>query len=125
MITSNIRLLGQVFSGNIAAQDSLTGPVGIVQIFTGVVSDNTVDVGARLLQLLSLFGLISIALGFTNLLPIPPLDGNQLLLTAVEAVRGKRLSEKVQNVVTITGVVLILGLAVMVLFFDISRLIGG
>lgn len=125
MITSNIRLLGQVFSGDIAAQDSLTGPVGIVQIFTGVVSDNTVDVGARLLQLLSLFGLISIALGFTNLLPIPPLDGNQLLLTAVEAVRGKRLSEKVQNVVTITGVVLILGLAVMVLFFDISRLIGG
>lgn len=125
MVTSNVRLLGEMFSGGISARDSLTGPVGIVQIFTGVVTNTTIDIGARLLQLLSLFGLISIALGFTNLLPIPPLDGNQLLLTAVEAVRGKRLSEKVQNIVTISGVVVILGLAAMALFFDISRILGG
>lgn len=114
-------ILGQVFQGKVRAQDSFTGPIGIVSMFSGVITSKF-DLGLKLLQLLNLFAVISLALGSTNLLPIPPLDGGQLLILAIEAIRKKRLSMKAQTVVTLIGVGFVLLLAFMAFTFDIQRI---
>ena len=58
-----------------------------------------------------------------NLLPVPVLDGGHLAFYAVEAVRGKPLSEQVQNAFLWTGVMLLVSLMVFTLFLDIPRII--
>lgn len=116
-------ILGQVFTGKVAAQDSLTGPVGIVTIFSDVVTSGY-NFQVIIIQLASLFAMISLALGIGNLLPIVPLDGGQLLLLLLETIRGKRLSEKAQNIVTMAGVIFVLALAVLALTFDLGRIFG-
>jgi regulator of sigma E protease len=78
----------------------------------------------KVYSLLSMFGLISVNLAFMNLLPIPPLDGNHLLLTGIEAIRGKRLSPRVQTAISLVGFALLIGLAVLVVVFDVMRLTG-
>lgn len=115
-------IFGRIFQGKVAAQDALTGPVGIVDVFSGVVANNSFDFGAKAIQILNLFAAISLALGATNLLPIPPLDGGQLLILLIEKIRGKRLGIKAQTVVTIIGIVFVLSLTVLALGFDIHRI---
>ena len=56
-----------------------------------------------------------------NLLPLPVLDGGQLVLLGVEAVRGKPLPEKVENYVFTIGAILIGMLMIFAVFNDISR----
>jgi len=68
--------------------------------------------------------LISLALGFMNLLPIPILDGGQVVMQAIEWLKGSPLSERVYAIgqqLGIAMVVLLLGLA---LYNDISRQFG-
>ena len=115
--------LVQLIAGKLAPQDALAGPVGIVTMISGVVTDTKVSVADKVVELLQLFALISLSIGFTNLLPIPLLDGNQLLLLIVEGIRGKRLSYKAQSLISVIGVILLLGLFGMALFFDLSRLL--
>lgn len=121
-VKGTFKILGQVFTGQVKASETLTGPVGIVDMFSGVVTAK-VNIGFKLAQVLRLFAVISLALGVTNLLPIAPLDGGGILLLLLEKIRGKRLSIKAQSAVTIAGVVFILALAVMALGFDIKRII--
>lgn len=89
-----------------------------------VVKNESVDIGVRLGQLAMLFGLISVAVGFTNLLPIPPLDGNHLVILGVEGVLRKNLPERLKTAISYIGFALIIGLAVFVIYLDVSRLIG-
>ena len=65
---------------------------------------------------------ISLNLGLLNLLPIPVLDGGHLLFYLVEWVRGKPLSERVQALGMQIGISLVVGLMLLALFNDISRL---
>ncbi len=58
----------------------------------------------KVYQLLWMFALISVSLGFMNLLPIPPLDGHHLVLIGVEAIRRKRLEPQVQTVIGVIGI---------------------
>lgn len=121
-LKGTVRILGQVFAGRVSASDTLTGPVGIVDMFSGVVTADY-QIGLKVQQMFRMFAIISLALGVSNLLPIPPLDGGQILLLALEKLRGKRLSLKAQNVVTIAGVVFVLALAVFALGFDVTRIV--
>ncbi|MNC79612.1 Metalloprotease MmpA [compost metagenome] len=57
-----------------------------------------------------------------NLLPIPVLDGGHLLFYLVEWVRGRPLSERVQAIGVQIGISLVVGLMLLALFNDISRL---
>lgn len=67
--------------------------------------------------------LLSISIGFFNLLPIPPLDGGQMLIAFLEMLRGgKRLPLKLQLVIFQTGFFLLITLFVSVLFLDVKRL---
>ncbi len=71
---------------------------------------------------LELLALISINLAILNLLPIPVLDGGQILLLCAEKVRGKPLPDRVLVYVQVVGLLLILALMVLAFFNDIVRL---
>jgi regulator of sigma E protease len=72
---------------------------------------------------LHILGLISVNLAILNLLPIPVLDGGQILLLTAEKLRGKPLPERVVGYLQLVGLVLILGLIVLAFKNDITRIL--
>ena len=99
--------------GDLGTQN-LSGPIGIVQM-----AGDTAKAGLK--PFLYLIALLSISLGVLNLLPIPALDGGQLTLLGVEAIRGSPLPDKVENFVYATGTVMIIFLMVFAVFNDVAR----
>jgi len=69
--------------------------------------------------ILRYMALISIALGITNLFPIPPLDGGRILFVLVEMVRGKPLSARLEEMMLMVGVAFLLSIGVLVIINDI------
>lgn len=97
----------------------LTGPIGIAQI-TGEVA----EVGIS--PFFELVAIISISLGLINILPIPALDGGRLMFVMIEwARRGRRISPQREGLVHVIGFAILIGLIVVVSFFDISRILSG
>ncbi|HHU54148.1 MAG TPA: RIP metalloprotease RseP [Clostridiaceae bacterium] len=121
IVKSTIRGIIMIIDGSMKFSEGVTGPVGIVKMFGDVVQESP-NVSLMIQQLLFYFILISVAIGFTNLLPIPPLDGHHLLILAIEGIRGKDLPEKFKHVVTAIGMVLILILAGLVIYFDLRKI---
>lgn len=78
-----------------------------------------------MLSFFTFMAVISINLGILNLLPIPILDGGHMLFLAIEAVRGKPLSNKAIAVAQKIGMALIVFLMVFAFYNDIMRLITG
>ena len=62
---------------------------------------------------------ISVALGFTNLLPIPALDGGRISFVLIEAVRGRRVEPEREGMVHLVGMLFLLGLMVLIIIQDI------
>ncbi len=116
------KAFGQMFSGERSVREGgVAGPIGIVQIIGQVVRD------AGFLGLLPLLMVISLNLGIFNLLPIPMLDGGQIAVLGIEAVLamfGLTLSMAIKEKIQLTGLALILLLMIVVMYLDISRLIG-
>lgn len=123
IIRSNIAGIGMIFSGQLGLRDSLAGPIGIVSIVSETVQQST-TFRQVIEYVLMLFGLISVAVGFFNLLPIPPLDGGHLLFAALEGIKRKPLSDRFKHVATSIGLVIFLMLFVLVIYLDASRLLG-
>ncbi|MFL2699208.1 MAG: RIP metalloprotease RseP [Gammaproteobacteria bacterium] len=90
-----IQFIGKMLSGNMGT-DNLSGPIGIAKM-----AGETAQAG--FLPFMYLMALLSISLGVLNLLPIPALDGGQLTLLGVEAIRGSPLPDKIENFVYATG----------------------
>lgn len=98
------------------------GPVGIAAM-TGDVVQKTLDRGS--LELLILYlALLSTALGITNLLPLPALDGGRILFIAVEAIRGKRIEPEREGMVHLIGFGLLLLLVGLLTIKEIGQLIN-
>lgn len=93
--------------------DQLSGPIRIAQV-SGVVASN-----GGLLALINLAAILSVSIGLMNLLPVPMLDGGHLMFYAVEAVRGKPLSERAQELGFRMGLGLVLMLMLFVTWNDI------
>lgn len=94
--------------------DDLSGPVGIVRSLSSIGERSAVGAYVWVAQL-------SIMLGFFNLLPIPALDGARLAFLAVGAVRGREVEPRLEAVVHGVGFLLLLGLMVVVSYFDLVR----
>jgi len=109
--------LGALFAGNVSPRE-LGGPL---MIGTAVVE--AADVG--LMPLLGLTAFISINLAVINLLPLPVLDGGQIVLLCAEKIRGKPLPDRVVGYLQLLGLFLILALIVLAFSNDIGRLLGG
>ena len=75
--------------------------------------------------LLRFMALISINLGIVNLLPIPILDGGHIMLCGIEKLRGRPLSEKITNGLTVTGLVIVVGLMIFSNANDLVNFFGG
>ena len=113
IVVINIKAFGQMFSGNIDPRKSMSGPIGIAQIFG---SNFNWDKFWRLT------GLISMVLAFMNLLPIPALDGGHALFISVELLTGYKPSEKFLEYSTRFGVIILLTLMGFVIINDIYKL---
>lgn len=72
--------------------------------------------------LLHIVGVISASLALFNILPIIPLDGGHLLIFAVEKIRGKALSQKMDEIIVKMGMSLIITLALFVFYVDFERI---
>jgi regulator of sigma E protease len=94
---------------------SLAGPVGIYTIV-----GDAAEYG--ILNLMYLNALISINVGFINLLPIPAFDGGRLLFLIIEKIKGKPVDPKVENIVHTIGFIFLMILMVLVTFNDIIRI---
>ena len=121
-IRLSIDALAQAFAGKVAAYDVVSGPVGIASVVSEVVDAPKTDNSEKIEMLLILAGGISTGLAFTNLLPIPGLDGNAIVLTVVEMIRGKKLSRKAEQVINVIGFVMIVALVLFALVSDVIRL---
>ena len=93
------------------------GPVGIGQI-AGAQLEESIRLRG-LYPILQLAGLLSIALGITNLLPLPALDGGRLLFILAEVIRGRRVDPKKETIVHLIGLALLLTLMVVLTLQDI------
>ena len=94
--------------------DDLAGPVGI----TSIVSQTS-----SMTDFVYLLSVISLSLGITNLIPIPPLDGGKLLLYVIEAIKRKPLKEETSLKIQMLGFSFIIGLSLFVLYNDVMKLI--
>jgi regulator of sigma E protease len=112
------QVFGQLFVHPAQASQQFSGPVGIAAAAGSSVRQGWV-------QYLSLIGLISLALGFFNVLPIPFLDGGRLLFICIEAVRRRRLDPMRQAVAIAVSFAVIILLVVFITINDINHLSGG
>ena len=116
------KAFGQMFSGERSIKEGgIAGPVGIVQIIAKMVRD------FGFAGLFPILMVISLNLGIFNLLPIPMLDGGQIAVLGIEGLLawfGMTLSMAVKEKIQLAGLAIILLLMVVVMYFDISRLIG-
>jgi regulator of sigma E protease len=114
VVDRTMAYIGGVFTGREAA-DQVGGPLRIAQI-SGQVA--TIGMAA----LIHLAAVLSISIGLLNLFPVPLLDGGHLLFYAVEAVRGRPLSERAQEMGFRIGLGLVLMLMVFATYNDILHL---
>jgi regulator of sigma E protease len=106
--------MGGVIVGREAA-DQLGGPIRIAQVSGQVAT-------AGFVALLHLAAVLSVSIGLLNLFPVPLLDGGHLLFYGIEAVRGRPLSERAQEVGFRIGLAIVLMLMIFATFNDIVHL---
>jgi regulator of sigma E protease len=114
MTRQTFSVLGKIFTRQLAAKSALSGPIEIAAL-----SGAAARSGFK--HLLQLMGLISISIAILNLLPIPVLDGGQIAILSVESLFRKDLSLQVKERINQVGVVLIVTLMVVVLWFDLVK----
>jgi regulator of sigma E protease len=114
VVDRTLSYIGGVIVGREAA-DQLGGPIRIAQISGQVASIGFV-------ALIHLAGVLSVSIGLLNLFPIPLLDGGHLLFYAIEATRGRPLSERAQEVGFRIGLAIVVMLMIFATFNDIVHL---
>lgn len=107
--------LGQVLTGKRTPKD-MRGPLGIAEASGDALLGGFISLIAFVAQ-------ISIAIGLMNLLPIPLLDGGHLFLYAIEAIRRKPLTEKMQTAVMWAGLCILMTIFAYTMLLDIPRII--
>lgn len=109
----------QIVRGDVSAEEARpVSPIGVSQI-GGQVIEESRDEGVAY-PFLGFTALISIALAVTNLLPIPGLDGGRILFVLIELLRGKPMEPEREGLVHIIGILFLLSLMVVVVFWDIT-----
>ena len=105
--------LKQLFTGKVAASDSLGSVISIGNTFPGVWDWE---------RFWTLTGIFSIILAFMNILPIPALDGGHALFTIYEMITGRKPGDKFMEYAQMVGMILLLGLMAYALGLDFWRL---
>jgi regulator of sigma E protease len=111
-----VRMLGRMVTGDVSIKN-ISGPINIAQ-FAGASAQRGLN------DFLSFLALISISLGILNLLPIPVLDGGQIVFQTVELLKGSPISERAQIVGQQVGIFALILLMSFAFYNDIARIIG-
>ena len=114
IIEITLNYVGGIITGKESA-DQLGGPIRIAQISGQVAS-------MGFFPLISLTALLSVSIGLINLFPIPMLDGGHLFFYAIEAIRKKPLSEKVQGIFFRIGLGFVVFLMIYATWNDLIQL---
>lgn len=114
LMVLSVKMIGKLLVGTVSVSN-LSGPVAIAEG-----AGATASYG--LVYFLGFLALISVNLGIINLVPLPVLDGGHLAFLAIEGVRGKPVSERVQEICYRIGGLLIFALMAIAISNDILRL---
>lgn len=117
MSVFSLKMLGRMVTGDVSWKN-LSGPITIADY-----AGQSAKLGV--VYYITFLALISVSIGVLNLLPIPVLDGGQLLYHMAELIKGSPISEKSLEIGQRLGVALLLGLTALALFNDIQRLVSG
>ncbi len=115
MIEMSLAYLGQIITGDRSAKE-LKGPLGIAELSGKAASKDFSTI-------IWFMALLSVNLGFVNILPIPPLDGGHLLFYALEGAQGRPVAEKFQEWGYKVGFAFIAGLMLFTIYNDIVQLV--
>lgn len=128
VLTTSVYALGRMITGQMSAEQ-LNGPLGIAQMSGQIAkagAEAAPDLGRKVLyagaNLIALAAVLSVGIGFMNLLPIPVLDGGHLLFYAYEAVARRPLAASVQAAGYRVGLALVLALMLFATWNDLQRL---
>ena len=113
----SLKMLGKMITGDISWKN-LSGPITIADY-----AGQSAKLGVT--AYLNFLALVSISIGVLNLLPVPVLDGGQLVYYVVEILKGSPVSERVMEVGQQIGLALLLGLTAFAFYNDIHRLLTG
>ncbi|MBV9510884.1 MAG: site-2 protease family protein, partial [Caulobacteraceae bacterium] len=127
VLDGTLETIWGIVTGQISPNE-LGGPIGIAQASHAVVASGAAagrNLGQKLegglVGLLGLCGVVSVGIGFMNLMPIPILDGGHLLFYAYEAVARRPLDAAVQALSYRVGLALLLGLMLFATTNDLQR----
>lgn len=113
MSALTVQMLWRIVTGQVSAKN-ISGPISIAE-FAGI----SAYLGVT--AFLAFLAIISVSLGVLNLMPVPLLDGGQIVYQLVEAVKGSPLSERAQNFGQQVGIALLVVLMSLAFYNDISR----
>jgi regulator of sigma E protease len=111
-----LRMLGRMVTGDVSIKN-ISGPINIAQ-FAG----DSAQRGLR--YFLGFLAMISISLGVLNLLPVPVLDGGQIVFQSIEGIKGSPLSERSQILGQQVGILALILLMSFAFYNDIARILG-
>ncbi len=114
IIQSMMVTLGGLFTGKLSIT-ALSGPVGMYQVV-----GESVKYG--LSQMMYLVALLSINVGFLNILPFPAFDGGRIFFMIIEKIKGSKINPKLENTMNNIGFILLMLLMVYITFQDIIKL---
>ena len=114
--TAIVRAFGSLFTSQ-EARDSVGGIIAIGFETTNILKNFGVD------SFLRVWAMVSVNLAIVNLFPFPGLDGKQLLVLIVEGISKKKIPDKVKNIVSLVGLVLLFGLMILLVFKDVFKYI--
>ena len=114
IIHSMLVTLGGLFTGNLALS-ALSGPVGMYQVV-----GQSIQYGIS--QMMYLIALLSVNVGFLNILPFPAFDGGRIFFMMIEKLKGSKINPKLENTVNNVGFILLMILRIYITFQDILHL---
>ena len=114
MSALTVKMFGKMLAGDVSFKN-ITGPVRIAE-FAGIAASSGIA------RFLSFLAIVSISLGILNLLPIPMLDGGQIVYQLVEGVKGSPVSPRVELFGQQIGIVLLLTLMGFAFYNDITHI---
>jgi regulator of sigma E protease len=119
-----LALPGNLIKGNVSPEEARpVGPLGIYSIYSQArekdVENSASTEPVDQLNTLLVLAIISVALGFTNLLPIPALDGGRIILLLPEIFLRKKVPAKYENAINMVGFIALLALMVIITTMDI------
>ena len=112
-IAGQVKAFGKIFQGKIKAKDSVGSVISMGKMFGDTFNAQ---------KFWTLTGMLSLLLAFLNLLPIPGLDGGHAVFVIYEMITGRKPSDKVVEVATTIGFILLIALMVFALGNDIRKL---